>query len=138
MNEKILLQRKISLVNALFPLLVILILILIIYITGNVKAYVSFFLFGFGVVYLYITRYNVANFLLFENSILIDFYLINKKIKINYDEIIKLKSYSNTYEGVVFRIIIKHKNKVYSIRTRFYDKEFVGLLKKKTGLEVNK
>lgn len=138
MNEKILLQRKTSLINALYPLLVILILILFIYLTGNVKTYMYLSMISFGVIYLYISRYNIVNLLLFENSILIEFYLINKKIKISYEEIIKLKSYSNTYEGLIFRIIFKHENKLYSIRTKFYDKEFVGLLMKKTGLVINR
>lgn len=131
-------QRKVSLIDALFLLLVIFILMLLVYLISNVTIYWYLSLLGFGIITLYITRYDAVIISLYENSVLINFFLIKKKIEINYDEIIKLKSYSNTYEGVVFRIIIKHKNKKYSIRTKFYDEEFVDFLKAKTGLEINK
>lgn len=136
MNEDIILVRKVSFFETFYILIITFVLMLIMFLFGNVKTIVYIVLFISNAIIMYFNRYNYVNIKMYNNYMLLHFLLLNKSIKVDYDCFLKFSSYSNAYEGVIFKIEFKYRDKNYKLRTKFYDKIFIEKLKIKTGLSI--
>ncbi|MBC8884620.1 hypothetical protein H9X57_18265 [Flavobacterium piscinae] len=131
MKEDVILERKVSFFESFYILIITVVLMLFMLLFGNVKTIVYLALFLTNLFIVFVNRYNYVKITMYENHILFYFYLLNKSIKVEYKNIYKLSSYSNIYEGLIFKIEFRYLKKKYKLRTKFYDKIFIDKLKKK-------
>ena len=62
--------------------------------------------------------------------------MLFKKIKVEYSEIIEIKSLWDSGLGANLRFKVKDKNEVYTFRVKFLDDEFCDFLEEKTGVNL--
>lgn len=137
MKNKLLLKRGTSLFDTYFPIFASLVVCFLLFVFGVSKLshYLIALLIGF--LFIFITRNNAVKIYLYEDFVILKFYLLNKELRVFYNEIREIVIYHTIYEGVMTKFVIINNNKKIVFRINKSDKEFINLLRLKTNLQIN-
>lgn len=80
-------------------------------------------------VIVYFARYNAVNIDFYDDYMCVNFYILKKKLIINYDQIIELKECHDRFIGSNTRFQIKHLGKSITFRIKTSDIELKNYLK---------
>ncbi|OUL60307.1 hypothetical protein B8T70_21150 [Flavobacterium sp. AJR] len=91
-----------------------------------------------AILLIFFTRYNAVRLYMYEDYMIVEFYLIKKEIKVNYNQVKEALMVSNRYEGINIRFKIIIDDKKYTFRINKFDTEFTDFLQSKVNYRISK
>lgn len=137
MKEKILFEKNITLLDAFSPLIIAFIINVVYLVTNTFSIFLFIGLIFFSIIYMYLTRYNAVEIKAYEHEIIIDFFLIRKKVMIGYNEIKDIKIVSSgVYGGSYLMFFLNKENDNIKFKIKLLDIEFIKFLEQKTNKKI--
>ena len=134
--REIKLIRKVKKTDTFFPFTRSVFLIIFVLLTKGIALNFFVIIISVSAILIFLQRYNAVNLTMYEDTIEIDFYLLFKKIKVEYSEIIEIKSLWDSGLGANLRFKVKGENEIYTFRVKFLDDEFCNFLEEKTNIKI--
>ena len=129
-------EYKVTWFDTLFPLIACLtIFVFLLLVGGNFEIDIFCYTFSATILLIYFTRFNAVRILYFEEYMIVNFYLINKSLKVNYEEVQEVR-FCSGISGMGFNLRFKFaiNGEKYTFRIKKYDKKFTDFLKTKTNV----